>query len=800
MVEKKKKSARGPVRSAAQKAVSAAADKVGDKVGDAVEKVGGAVEKVAEIAGGSPAPAQPATPASPRPVATDELDRLVAGAHHDPHGILGAHPHEGHVTIRTLRPAALAVSAIAGGKRVPLEHEHGGVWVGVWPGAAVPDYRLDVTYGNAEWQDTHPVDDAYRYLPTLGEIDLHLIGEGRHEEMWKVLGAHVRSYTTLIGPVTGTSFAVWAPSARGVRVVGDWNHWDGRANPMRSLGSSGVWELFVPGVGDGARYKYEILGADGVRRQKADPVAFGTEVPPATASVVFTSSYDWTDTDWLAQRARTDALRGPMSVYEVHLGSWRSGLSYMELADQLVEYVQELGFTHVEFLPVAEHPFGGSWGYQVSAYFAPSSRFGSPDEFRHLVDRLHAAGIGVLVDWVPGHFPKDDFALARFDGTALYEHADPRRGEQPDWGTLVFDFGRHEVRNFLVANALFWLEEFHIDGLRVDAVASMLYLDYSREEGEWLPNQYGGRENLEAVAFLQEMNATVFKRVPGAVTIAEESTSWPGVSRPTYLGGLGFGFKWNMGWMHDSLDYVAREPVYRMYHHHQMTFSMMYAYSENFILPISHDEVVHGKGSLLRKMPGDRWQQLANVRALLGYMWAHPGKQLLFMGCEFGQEAEWSESRSLDWWLLDLPDHRGVFDLLRDLNRVYAGSPALWSQDNDPSGFQWIDANDAGNNTYSFLRWGNDGSVLACVTNFSGVPHEGYRLGVPFAGTWEEVVNTDAAAYSGSGVGNLGAVTAVDQSWHGQPASATVRMPPLGTLWLRGVRPTSASGAPDAKH
>ncbi|HEY0357155.1 MAG TPA: 1,4-alpha-glucan branching protein GlgB, partial [Mycobacteriales bacterium] len=523
-----------------------------------------------------------------------ELDRLVSGAHHNPHAILGAHPAGGDRTVvRTLRPGAVSVALRAGDTKADLRKVHdGGVFEGTVEGP-VGDYRLGVTYDDGF---EHLVDDPYRWLPTLGEVDLHLIGEGRHERLWTALGSHVRSYDTPGGPVTGTSFAVWAPNARGIRVLGDFNHWDGRAFPMRSLGSSGVWELFVPGVGEGTRYKFAILGADGVWREKADPLAFATEHPPATASVVAVSHHTWQDAEWLARRAQTRWHAAPMSTYEVHLGSWRAGLSYLELADQLVDYLRETGFTHVELLPVAEHPFGGSWGYQVTSYYAPTSRFGSPDEFRYLVDRLHQAGIGVIVDWVPAHFPKDEWALARFDGTPLYEHADPRRGEQPDWGTLVFDFGRSEVRNFLVANALFWLEEFHIDGLRVDAVASMLYLDYSRKEGEWLPNKYGGRENLDAVSFLQEVNATVYKRHAGVVTIAEESTSWPGVTRPTHLGGLGFGFKWNMGWMHDSLDYVHHEPVYRQFHHHQMTFSMMYAFSENFVLPISHDEVVHGKG------------------------------------------------------------------------------------------------------------------------------------------------------------------------------------------------------------
>ena len=722
----------------------------------------------------------------PQQVSDEELDRLTGGAHHDPHSILGPHLKDGRVTIRVLRPWAKAITVVSDGQRVALEHERAGVFAGVLPLDVVPDYRLEVEY---EDRTVH-VDDPYRFLPTLGELDLHLITEGRHERLWQVLGAHVRTYPTPEGDITGTSFAVWAPSAQGVRVVGDFNYWDGRAHPMRSLGSTGVWELFVPDIGDGTKYKYEILGQDGVWRQKADPVAFATEHPPATASVVYTSHYPWHDQGWMSERAERDPHTQPLSIYEVHLGSWRRGLSYQDLAHELVDYVRELGFTHVELLPVAEHPFGGSWGYQVSSYFAPSSRFGSPDDFRFLVDRLHQAGIGVLVDWVPAHFPRDAWALARFDGTPLYEHPDPRRGEQPDWGTYVFNFGRREVRNFLVANALYWLEEYHIDGLRVDAVASMLYLDYSRNEGEWAPNQYGGRENLEAVQFLQEMNATVYGRVPGVMTIAEESTAWPGVTRATHLGGLGFGFKWNMGWMHDSLSYISTNPVHRSYHHHQLTFSMMYAYSENYVLPLSHDEVVHGKRSLLRKMPGDRWQELANLRAYLAFMWAHPGKQLIFMGDEIAQESEWSELRSLDWWLLDTADHRGVHDLVRDLNSVYVETPALWTRDSDPGGFSWIDANDADNNVFSFLRWDNQDGALACVANFAGVPHEGYRVGLPYAGHWDEVLNTDAATYTGSGVGNLGRVEADASPWHAQPASVTLRLPPLGTLWLRFAPPT----------
>jgi 1,4-alpha-glucan branching enzyme len=719
---------------------------------------------------------------TPAPIGAGELERLHAGTHHDPHRVLGPHVHDGTVTIRTLRPFASTVTVVQGERRTPLTHEAHGVWVGVLAGEEVPDYRLEVGYDGAPPQ---LFDDPYRYLPSLGEMDLHLIGEGRHEQLWTVLGAHVRRYA---GGVTGTSFAVWAPNAQGVRVTADFNFWDGRAHPMRSMGSSGVWELFVPDVGAGTRYKYEICGHDGTWRQKADPMAALAETPPANASVVFESAYEWKDSDWLDRRAKAEPHAEPMSVYEVHLASWRKGRSYRDLASELVDYVTEMGFTHVELMPPMEHPYGGSWGYQVTSYFAPTSRFGDPDDFRFLVDSLHQANIGVLVDWVPAHFPKDAWALARFDGTSLYEHPDPRRGEQLDWGTLVFDFGRPQVRNFLVANAIFWAEQFHIDGLRVDAVASMLYLDYSRPEGGWVPNQYGGRENLDAVSFLQEMNATLYKRVPGVITVAEESTSWPGVTRATHLGGLGFGFKWNMGWMNDSLSYLKHDPVHRQYHHHEMTFSMMYAYSENFVLPLSHDEVVHGKGSLLRKMPGDRWQQLANLRAYLALMWAHPGKQLLFMGCEFGQESEWSEKHELDWWLLDNSDHGGLQRLVRELNRRYRDTEALWGTDHEPHKFSWIDANDAGNNTFSFVRFGDDaqgGTALACVTNFSAIPHLGYRLGLPYTGRWDEVLNTDAQEYSGSGVGNFGGVTADSPGWHGMASSAELSLPPLGTVWLR---------------
>ncbi len=714
-------------------------------------------------------------------VDSQALAALVDGTHSQPHEILGAHPDASGVTVRVLRPDATAVDVVVGEQVFAMDHEYSGVWVVELPDPDVPDYRLAVAYGG----DKIPADDPYRFLPTLGDIDQHLIAEGRHEELWTVLGAHVHRYETANGPVHGVAFAVWAPNAQGVRVVGDFNYWNGTATPMRSLGSSGVWEVFVPEIGAGTRYKFEIIGRDGVRRLKADPMAQATEIPPATASVVFDSNYEWGDSNWLQERPQRPAHESPMSIYEVHLGSWRQGLSYRQLAEELTDYVVAHGFTHVELLPVMEHPFGGSWGYQVSAYYAPTARFGTPDDFRYLVDRLHQAGIGVLVDWVPAHFPKDEFALARFDGTPLYEHADPRRGEHPDWGTFVFDFGRPEVRNFLVANAVYWCDEFHIDGLRVDAVASMLYLDYSRNEGEWSPNAYGGRENLDAVQFIQEMNATVYKRVPGAFTVAEESTAWPGVTRATHLGGLGFGLKWNMGWMHDSLGYVHRDPIHRQWHHNEMTFALVYAWSENYVLPISHDEVVHGKGSLLGKMPGDHWQRRANLRAFLAYMWAHPGKQLLFMGSEFGQESEWSEGRSLDWWLLDQPDHAALSRLVSDLNAEYRAHPALWSMDIDPMGFEWIDANDASGNTFSWLRRGKDGELLVCVVNFSAVPHHDYRVGLPVDGTWSEVLNTDALEYGGSGVGNLGSVEGEPVEWHGRPFSARMSVPPLGAVWLR---------------
>ncbi|MEV4334805.1 1,4-alpha-glucan branching enzyme [Streptomyces sp. NPDC049597] len=720
-----------------------------------------------------------------KPLGDDDRGRLLSGSHHDPHAVLGAHSVRGGVQIRVLRPHALSVTVVAKGLRAELNDDGDGLFSGVLPQRTVPDYRLLVAYEGHE--EGFEVEDPYRLLPALGDLDLYLIGEGRHEELWKALGAHPMTHQG----VTGTRFTVWAPDARGVRVVGDFNFWDGTGHPMRSLGATGVWELFLPGVGEGALYKFEITRPDGWRTQRADPMARRTEVPPANASIVTRSHHVWQDEEWMAHRGDRPVHEAPFSVYEVHLPSWRPGLSYRQLAEQLPRYVKDLGFTHVEFMPVAEHPFGGSWGYQVTGFYAPTSRMGTPDDFRFLVDSLHRAGIGVLVDWVPAHFPRDDWALAEFDGRPLYEHSDPARAAHPDWGTLEFDYGRKEVRNFLVANATYWCEEFHVDGLRVDAVASMLYLDYSREDGQWSPNEHGGRENLDAVSFLQEMNATVYRRNPGVVTIAEESTAWNGVTRPTHHGGLGFGLKWNMGWMHDSLQYVAKEPVHRKFHHNEMTFSMVYAYSENYVLPISHDEVVHGKRALVSKMPGDWWQQRANHRAYLGFMWSHPGKQLLFMGQEFAQGAEWSEGHGPDWWLLDPsysaePDHRGVRDLVRELNAVYGDAPELWQLDTVPEGFAWVDGGAAEDNVFAFLRFDKQGRPLLAVSNFSPVVRHGFRLGVPESvSAWVEVLNTDEERFGGSGVRNADPMKPEQVESHGRRTSIAPTLPPLATIWLR---------------
>ena len=611
---------------------------------------------------------------------------------------------------------------------------------------------------------------------SLGELDLYLIGEGRHEQLWEALGAQVRRDES--GTLLGTAFSVWAPNAHAVSLIGDHNFWDRNTHQMYRNGTSGIWEIFVADVSAGTKYKFAVCGIDGRWVDHADPMARATEIPPLTASVVEESSYVWNDSSWLAQRSQFQSWRSAVSVYEVHLGSWKLGLNYRELATQLVDYVGQQGFTHVEFLPVTEHPYGPSWGYQVTSFFAPTSRFGSPDDFKFLVDALHNAGIGVILDWVPAHFPKDEWALAKFDGTALYEHADPRLGEHPDWGTFIFNFGRNEVRNFLVASALYWLTEFHIDGLRVDAVASMLYLDYSREEGQWLPNKNGGRENLEAVQLLQEATSTAYKTHPGIMMIAEESTAWSGVTSDTSGGGLGFGFKWNMGWMHDTLQYLQHEPIHRVFHHNELTFSILYAWSENFMLPLSHDEVVHGKGQLVNKFPGDRWQKVATLRALYGFMWAHPGKKLLFMGSEFAQNDEWSESAGLQWHLTEFAEHQGVQHVISDLNSIYKQTAALWERDTNPEGFSWLVNNDGAANVVAFTRWDDHATPLVSVTNFSPVPHESYQLPFPSAGTWTEVLNTDDPAYGGSGVHNDHVVVSQSQM-------ASVRIPPLATVWFK---------------
>jgi 1,4-alpha-glucan branching enzyme len=715
----------------------------------------------------------------------------------DPFAVLGPHVSADkgrpRLVIRTFQPRASAVEVVPvepGPAAVSMHELHpDGLFEAVYDGVASAfPYRLRVTRRDSG--DTTESADPYAFPLLLGELDLHLLGEGRHLQLHRCLGAQPMR----VEGIDGTRFAVWAPNAQRVSVVGDFNEWDGRVHPMRQRHPQGVWEIFLPGVGPGARYKYEIRSAlSGPPFLKADPCGAAYEHPPATASVVTArSTYAWRDGEWLAARAeRREGLDQPMAVYEVHLGSWArredgTYLTYRELADRLIPYVTELGFTHVELLPVLEFPYDGSWGYQVVGFFAPTSRFGSPDDFRAFVDALHAAGIGVILDWVPGHFPKDAHGLARFDGTALYEHADPRQGEHRDWGTLIFNYGRTEVRNFLLASAVAWIDDFHIDGLRVDAVASMLYLDYSREEGGWLPNEFGGRENLHAVSFLQEMNAHIHGHYPGVITVAEESTAWPGVSRPVHLGGLGFTYKWNMGWMHDLLAYMSKDPIFRRWEHNQLTFSMIYAYNENFVLPFSHDEVVHGKRSLLDKMPGDTWQKAANLRALFGYMVTHPGKKLLFQGAEFGQWREWNHNESLPWFLLEHPPHDGIHRYVRDLLRVYRTEPALFQRDYDPAGFQWIDCNDHENSVVTFVRRATDqDDQLVVLMNFTPVPREQYRIGTPFAGRYREVLNSDASLYGGSNVGNGGAVYTEPVPAHGFQQSARVTLPPLGCLILK---------------
>jgi 1,4-alpha-glucan branching enzyme len=724
----------------------------------------------------------------------EELRSLIEVNHRSPHQLLGMHPlgDGAGVVVRAFVPGAAKVEIQpVHEKEMPaltLQRIHdSGLFEGVINSAKrVYAYDLVITDPRKQTRRTR---DPYSFLPTLGESDLYLFGKGDERRIYEKLGAQLRT----IDGVPGTSFAVWAPNAQRVSVVGDFNQWDGRAHSMRSLGPSGVWEIFVPGVGEGAHYKFEIRNLHGHIGLKTDPFGFFFEKAPKNAAIVWsTRKFQWTDDAWLKNRSQRDALRSPMSIYEVHLGSWRKksgheSPGYRELAEPLSQYLRKMGFTHVEFLPVAEHAFYPSWGYQVTGFYAPTSRYGTPEDFQFLINALHRAGIGVIVDWVPAHFPRDDWALAHFDGTALFEHEDPRKGAHQDWGTLIFNYGRHEVSNFLTANALFWCDQFHIDGLRVDAVASMLYLDYSRKEGEWLPNQYGGRENLEAIEFLRKFNHITHVEFPGVVTIAEESTAWPQVTRPPYLGGLGFSFKWNMGWMHDTLTYFSHNPIHRRYHQNDLTFAMLYHHHENFILPLSHDEVVHGKRSLLGRMPGDDWQRFANLRALLAYQWLFPGKKLLFMGCEIGQSAEWNANGELDWWLLDAGSyHRGLQQLVADLNTVYAAEPGLWQADYDYAGFYWVDCLDQDNSVLSFVRQNTDqSSVLTVILNLTPVPRQSYRIGLPRPGKWREVLNTDAAIYGGSNLGNLGGVFSEEQKWHNQSCSAEFTLPPLSVVAFR---------------
>jgi len=717
------------------------------------------------------------------------LSAIVDGRHGDIFSVLGPHEVERELVVRAFVPSALrleVIDAATGAVVATLSQvAEPGLFEGLVPDRPVWfGYRLRAANDGGVWE----FDDPYRFGPLLGEVDDYLIGEGTHRRLWERLGAHVIEHQG----ATGVSFAVWAPNAGRVAVVGDFNDWDGRRHPMRNRPGIGVWEIFVPGLGAGALYKFEIKAADGrLLPLKADPLGRQAELRPSTASrVASPEPLPWSDGGWLAARGEAQSVIAPVSIYEVHLGSWQRGdgnrfLTYDELADRLIPYVRELGFTHIELLPINEHPFDGSWGYQPIGLFAPTSRHGSPEAFARFVDRCHAAGIGVLLDWVPGHFPTDQHGLGNFDGTALYEHADPRQGMHQDWGTLIYNFGRAEVTNFLHANALYWLEYFHLDGLRVDAVASMLYLDYSRKDGEWIPNRHGGNENLEAVAFMRRMNELAYGENPGVMTVAEESTAWSGVSRPTWTGGLGFGFKWNMGWMHDTLEYMSKEPIHRRWIHDRMTFGLLYAFSENFVLPLSHDEVVHGKGSILGRMPGDAWQKFANLRAYYGFMWGHPGKKLLFMGQEFAQGQEWNSQQSLDWHLMDVHWHQGVRSLVRDLNGLYRALPALHELDCDTAGFQWVEANDPENSVLSWLRLGNDGTPpVLVVCNFTPVPRHGFSLGLPFGGTWVERLNTDAEAYGGSGMGNLGAVHAEQIPSHGRPFSAKFTLPPLSTLYF----------------
>jgi len=717
-----------------------------------------------------------------------ETGALTGLRHHNPHAILGAHPADGGgVVVRVFRPDAVSVKLIRD-EMPPVEFTRwgaDGLFEVMVPGTREGfRYQLEVGFSDG---GKILISDPYAFAPTLGDFDLYLLGAGRDERAFDKLGAHIRNHEG----VDGVSFAVWAPNALGVSVVGDFNRWDGRIHMMRSLGASGIWEIFIPGLGAGEIYKYEIHTPGGPML-KSDPYASAMEAPPRTGSIVHQPSYVFTDREWLERRATWNPYRSPMSIYEVHLGSWRRvpeednrSLTYREIAPILADYVIAEGFTHVELMPVMEHPFTGSWGYQVSGYFAPTARWGSPDDFRFFVDHMHSRGIGVILDWVPAHFPKDEWSLGRFDGTALYEHLDPRKGEHPDWGTYIFNYGRAEVRQFLMASALKWLGDYHVDGLRVDAVASMLYLDYGRPAGAWIPNEFGGRENLEAIDLIRTLNETVYRVHPGAMMIAEESTSWGGVSRPTYTGGLGFGFKWDMGWMNDTLDYFTHEPIHRRFHHHHLTFGFIYAWTENFILPLSHDEVVHGKGSMMGKMPGWLGEKFGNLRALYGYMWARPGKKLLFMGNEFGQWHEWDHDSSLQWHYADSDGHRGLRQLVADLNRHYREQPALWEADTEPAGFQWVDLQNADENIIAFLRIPSSGARrILCVCNFAPALRKVYRVGTPVPGWYRELLNTDSEFYGGGNLGNGGGVNAEPVAMHGFDQSIEIVLPPLATIWF----------------
>jgi 1,4-alpha-glucan branching enzyme len=741
------------------------------------------------------------------PLKNAQIDALLGGRHADPFAVLGPHPVNGSWAVRFFLPwaaeASIAIKGVAvEGSTVPpvkvsdaaklrLEGFFEAIWPSNQSNAPAPaSYKIQ---GRTHYGEPFEIYDTYAFPYLLSEFDLHLMGEGRHYDTYEKLGAHAVS----LEGVPGVHFAVWAPSAKRLSVVGDFNRWDGRVHPMRARGSSGIWELFIPELAEGTVYKYEIIGPRGIMLPlKADPYAFRSELRPNTGSVVARLDvHKWNDAAWLAHRSQKNWFESPVAIYEVHLGSWRRvqedhnrWLTYSELGDQLIPYVKQLGYTHIELLPIMEHPYDGSWGYQTLGYFAATSRHGTPAEFMAFVDRCHQAGIGVVLDWTPAHFPRDAHGLSQFDGTHLYEHSDPRQGAHPDWGTLVYNYGRNEVQNYLISNALFWLDKYHIDGLRVDAVASMLYLDYSRKPGEWIPNRYGGRENLHAIDFLKRLNEVAHSRFPGVLTIAEESTSWPGVSRPTYLGGLGFSFKWNMGWMNDTLKYFSSDSIYRKFQHNNLTFSLLYAFSENFLLPFSHDEVVHGKNSLLHKMPGDMWQQFANLRLLFAYQYAHPGKKLLFMGQEFAQRDEWSEAGSLDWHLLQYDAHRGVQHLITDLNHLYSTEPALYQVDFDWKGFEWIDCNDADNSVISFLRQGKKpGDLLVVIVNATPVVREGYRVGVPNRGFYREVLNTDAARYGGSNVGNVGGQQAAPEPCQGRPYSLCLTLPPLAANILKWI-------------